>query len=153
MQSYKLDTIIYSSRLSVFKAITEKEGLAGWWTPECEIDSAIGGKNTFHFGEMFVTMQIEKIVYEREVVWRCIDQYFKFEHVKRTNDWVGTVLEFRLENNDDGSTTVHFIHEGLTPKSASYEQSKTLWNYLIGICLKGYLENQKLPKEPPSDDA
>lgn len=152
MQSYSTAAVINANRPAVYKALTTQEGLASWWTPDCEVDSSIGGKNIFRFGEMYVTMQIEKIVHEREVVWRCIDQFFKFENVKRTNDWVGTVIEFRLERNEDHSTTIQFIHEGLTSKLASYEPSTILWSYLINICLKGYLEkNQRLP-DPILDD-
>jgi uncharacterized protein YndB with AHSA1/START domain len=152
MQSYSVTTIINTDRAEVFKALTTKEGIAGWWTADCEINSAIGGTNTFRFGEMYVIMQIEKIVQEREVVWRCIDQYFKFENVKKTNDWVGTVIAFRLEKNEYNSTIVHFVHEGLTSKLVSYEPSTVLWSYLINFCLKGYLEkNQRIP-EPVFDD-
>lgn len=144
MQSFKTTVIIYVPREEVYKALTTKEGLASWWTPDCDVESTIGGKNTFRFGdsEMYVVMQIEKLVKDRIVVWRCIDQFFKFEHVVRTNDWVGTILDFRLETNEDTSTTVQFIHEGLTSELGSYDQSNMLWTYLINICLKGYLEKK-----------
>lgn len=143
MQSFKTTVTINVHRDEVYKALTTKEGLSGWWTEDCEISSAIGGTNTFRFGEMFVVMQIEKLVKDHIVVWRCVDQFFKFENVVRTNDWVGTILDFRLESNDDYSTTVQFIHEGLTSELASYDQSNMLWTYLITICLKGYLEKKK----------
>lgn len=143
MQSFKTTVTINVHRDEVYKALTTKEGLAGWWTDDCEIESTLGGKNIFRFGEMYVVMQIEKLVRNRTVVWRCIDQFFKFEHVARTNDWVGTILDFRLETNEDNSTTVQFIHEGLTSELASYDQSSILWTSLITIALKGYLEKKK----------
>lgn len=143
MQSFKTTVTINVHRSEVYKALTTKEGFSGWWTEDCEIDSTPGGKNTFRFGEMYVVMQIEKLVKDRIIVWRCIDQYFKFENVVRTNDWVGTILDFRLESNEDFSTTVQFIHEGLTSELATYEQSTALWTDLIHIGLKGYLEKKK----------
>src|SRR3989338_6735749 len=98
---------------------------------------------TFRFENMYVVMLIEKLVPNREVVWRCIDQNFKFENVTRTNDWLGTVIDFHLEESDDYSTTIKFTHEGLTPELPSYEQTSQLWTYLLNLGLKKYLENKQ----------
>jgi uncharacterized protein YndB with AHSA1/START domain len=154
MQSYSINTIIQADRHTVYTALTTKKGLSAWWTPDCEVDSTIGGKNIFRFGEMYVVMQIEKIVRDREVVWRCIDQFFKFENVKRTNEWLGTVVEFKLADNEYHETIVYFVHEGLTSKLPSYDASTTLWSYLINICLKGYIEkNQNTSKNTPEENS
>ncbi len=141
MQSFSTTVTIMAPREKVYKALTTQEGLAAWWTPDCETENKMGGKAVFHFGKYYVAMQIEKLVEERHIVWRCVDQYFKFENVASTNDWLGTIVEFQLEKNDDQSTSLHFTHEGLTSELASYEQTKALWSYLLLMCLKVYLEN------------
>ena len=143
MQSFQTTLRIDADRADVYKALTTKEGIMSWWTQDCDVDEKIGGQVVLRFGVMYVVMQIEKLVEDREVVWRCVEQYFRFENVLRANEWLGTVIDFHLEKNDDNTTTIIFTHEGLTQKLASYEQSNVLWTYLLHVGLKGVLEKKK----------
>lgn len=141
MQSFSTYTHIRANRSKVYKALTTQTGLAGWLTSNCEVDDTTGGLVLFRFDDMIVTMQIEKLIQDREVVWRCVKQQYEVSGVPSYNDWIGTIIEFRLELNSDNTTTVHFIHEGLTPQLPSYQRSMISWTFFIERSLVSYLED------------
>jgi uncharacterized protein YndB with AHSA1/START domain len=62
MNNYKCNVSFNASPSTVYYAITNPEGLRGWWTSDCDVGSEIGSRSTFRFGEAYNVMRIEKPV-------------------------------------------------------------------------------------------
>lgn len=53
MASIKHYLVINASTEKVYKALTIKNGVSGWWTPDTVIGETIGDKNEFIFGSKY----------------------------------------------------------------------------------------------------
>ena len=86
----------------VYRALTTREGLAGWWTTRVEADVRVGGIVDFSFGATFnPDMEITALEDPGLVAWKCVgghdpwrDNSFRFEIEPRD---AGTILFFRQE--------------------------------------------------------
>ena len=84
----------------VYEAITSINGLSNWWTVQTTGDSAPGGIIQFRFGELGNDMKVIGLKPNELVSWECVDGF---------PDWIGTKINFRLEDKDN-KTAVHFDH-------------------------------------------
>ncbi len=86
---------------AVYRAVTEQQGLAGWWTNECTAASEAGGVNTFRFGGRYYNeMEIIELTPNARVVWKCLEG---------DEQWIGTRIIFDIE--DAGTKTIlRFAH-------------------------------------------
>lgn len=98
---------------TVYKALTTREGLAGWWTHKTTGQFAVRDTIRFTFEpDYFKEMKIEVLQRYSRVAWRCLKGY---------EDWIGTTLDFELEPHANG-TVLFFRHDGwagYTPGFAS----------------------------------
>jgi len=142
VENYTHTLIIKTSPEKVYEAINTEKGLASWWT-QTEIYPEVGGTATFSFEkDVYVVMKIAKLIPNKEVVWKCVEQYFPTKGTDKTNEWVGTTVRFDIAKNADITITLSFVHEGLTSQLFSYKKSNEGWNYFLGS-LKKYLETGK----------
>lgn len=116
----------------VYRAITEQDGLAGWWTPDTMAQPEVGSILRFGFGpEYFKEMLVTGLVPYRLVKWTCI---------KAFEDWIGTTLTFELEPHAKGCVLL-FHHDGwaaYTPEFASCTHDWGLFfRSLKSLCQKG----------------
>ena len=73
----------------VFRAITEQEGLSGWWTDNVVVKSVEGGFAEFNFGDTYyIKMKVLKLENNRSVIWECVEG---------DDEWLGTQIRFILE--------------------------------------------------------
>lgn len=97
----------------VYKALTTREGLAGWWTPETTAKPEVGSVSKFVFGpDYFKEMEIIELQPYSKVKWICRNAF---------EEWIGTTLTFELEPHAKGSV-LFFQHDGwkaYTPEFAS----------------------------------
>ncbi len=143
MDNYINELRILTSPKHLYDALTTQKGLANWWTQQSEVYPHIGGIATFHFGKKtYVVMKITKLHPNNEVVWKCVEQYFKTSGTDKTDEWVGTTVKISINENKDGTTTLTFHHDGLTPKLFCYEDCRKGWNKYLKS-LKKYLETGK----------
>jgi len=71
----------------VYKALTEKEGLTGWWTKNIDGSGTPGNILTFHFSSgAFNRMKIISIK-PNKIEWECVDGH---------EEWIGTRVLFEL---------------------------------------------------------
>lgn len=130
---------IRSTPAEVYKALTVKDQLAGWWTTNTQGTFDAGGTIEFRFGENNRTdMKVIEIEPERRVVW---------EVVKGPNAWIGSrvIFEIRPEN---GGTVLLFKHQGWTP-GEFMSSCSTKWA-LFMMSLKSLVETglgQPFPKD------
>jgi len=122
----------------VYRALTTAEGLRGWWTNSCDVGTKVGEALTFRFGASWKKFQIEKLEPNREVRWRCIDQYL--DNMKKANEWVGTSVLFQLSEHPKGGTRILLQHLGFTPQFECYQICEEGWHHFAGRSLKKYVE-------------
>lgn len=146
---------ISASPERVFDALTEQKHVSNWWTPDCALESKIGGLAKFEFRNAkgqragYSLMRIDKFD-PAEVVWKCIEQDYQ-----GISDWVGTTIRFRLTADGRRGTNVDFDHLGWKSTEGSYRRCTEGWNHVLQTSLKNYLENgrgepylEQIAKEP-----
>lgn len=85
----------------VYRAITEQDGLASWWTEDCVVRPEEGSISEFNFGDRYHNkMKVTRLVANQRVQWECLEG---------DAEWVGTRFVFELEE-EDGKTVVRFGH-------------------------------------------
>ncbi len=116
----------------VYKAITEQNGLRSWWTRFAMAEPTVGHINEFGFGGAFkFEMRIDDLVPDEFVQWTCLSGH---------EEWVNTVLTFRLESlPEKQGTLVHFSHTGWRQNAVVLPQCSYDWAQYLRS-LKLYLE-------------
>src|ERR1700694_5553999 len=89
------------TKAKVWWALTELDGLAGWWSTEVKTSDAAAG-TIVHFtfgGDFNPVMEITTLKPENELVWRCVDGH---------EPWQDNDFRFELADLDDGRTRLRF---------------------------------------------
>lgn len=126
--------IIRSSPSQVYHALTDRKGLAHWWTRNVNAEAMINSiaQFTFDHGNTILRMKIIKLIPNRSVVWHCMSGH---------PEWEDTQISFDLEATRD-VTILHFAHRGWKRTSGVYPKSNFDWaKYLVS--LRNYLEKGK----------
>ncbi len=140
MDSYTKTLHIHASPHQLYEAVTTVPGIKGWWATDTVANN---GEFTVRFGaENFQTMRLLDPVPDKSVRWEWIAQYFPVEGTTQTDEWVGTSVSFAIQAHDNGSSTLVFTHQGLTPHVTCYGLCNIGWNHYMES-LKGYLEQGK----------
>ncbi|TDJ59195.1 MAG: SRPBCC domain-containing protein [Nitrospina sp.] len=150
MKPYECKITINAPPAKVFTALTTAEGFQGWWTADCEVATKPGAQSTFRFGKTICVAQIRKMVRDQEVHWHCVEYFLDFSMVSKTDEWVGTSMNFHLTAGPDNSTDLHFVHEGLTPELECYALCESGWGHFLKTSLKKFVETGK--GEPYNQD-
>ena len=114
----------------VFKAVTEQEGLAGWWTKETVAAPEVGGILEFKFGDKYHNkMRVTKLEENRRIEWECFEG---------DQEWVGTTFTFDLDDKT-GQTVLRFSQDGWRAATDFYALCNTTWAFYMQS-LKSYCE-------------
>lgn len=114
----------------VYRALTEREGLAGWWTVQAAATPVAGSVADFKFGDRYHTaMRVAALKPPTRVEWEC---------EKGDEEWVGTRVVFDLEPKVD-QTLVRFVHEGWREATDYFASCNYNWGYYL-TSLKSYCE-------------
>jgi uncharacterized protein YndB with AHSA1/START domain len=117
----------------VYAALTEQEGLSGWWTKETKATPMVGAVLKFRFGDHgFNDMKVLELVPGKRVKWQCVDG---------AQQWIGTELTFDLKQ-EDGSTIVLFAQRGWKEQVEFMHFCSTKWGVYM-LSLKWLLEKGK----------
>ncbi len=137
MESYTNTLRIQASAHDLYEAVTTAPGIKGWWMSNTV---ASGDEITVRWGDDgFSTLRLVDCVPDKRVGWEWIAQNYPVEGTTQTDEWVGTKVSFAIQANDNGSSTLVFTHQGLTPQLVCYDQCHMGWNYALAS-LKRYLE-------------
>jgi uncharacterized protein YndB with AHSA1/START domain len=114
----------------VWAALTDADGLAGWWSTKLQTDAAtVGVQIRFTFACDFnPVMEITKLVDGRELQWRCI---------KGHANWDDNTFDFELVPLDDGRTRLRFTQNYAVELS---DDDYGVYNFNWGF----YLESLRL---------
>ena len=87
---------------AVYAALTTRDGLAGWWSRQVEVESGLGGVIDFTFlGDFHPDMQVTRLDQDARVDWKCIGGH---------DNWADNAFSFRLVEVD-GETDLHFVQD------------------------------------------
>jgi len=132
---------IKSPAAEVYSALTTTEGLAGWWTINTRGEGgALGGVLQFGFavadGGGF-DMKVLELDAGGRVLWEVVDG---------PEEWIGTQVEWRLEQVDD-YTSVLFAHRGWREPVEFMHHCSTKWAIYL-MSLKSLIETGKGAPDP-----
>ena len=130
MAAIKHLLIIKSPAEKIYSAITSKEGIINWWTPQTEIGDKTGDKNIFDFGTRYHNeMKIINLVYNKRVEWECIEG---------DKGWIGTTFVFEIQEKDNVSE-LKFTHGNWKEETDFFASCNFQWGYYLNS-LKLYCE-------------
>lgn len=113
-----------------YRALTELDGLAAWWTEDTQGESGVGESIRFRFGEKGgFDMKVVELDPSRRVVWEVVDG---------PAEWVGTRVRFDLRQ-ENGYTIVNFAHQGWREPVEFMSHCSTKWATFL-ISLKSLVE-------------
>ncbi len=133
------EVIIEVGPVKVYKALTEQDGLAGWWTTNTKAEPKVGAVDEFRFrgGQFVIKMAVAELEAGKKVSW----------NVKQgAPDWEGTHVTWDLIPVEQG-TKVLFGHRDYTSTQGSFASASYNWAVYI-TSLKGYLETGKGSPNP-----
>lgn len=129
----------------VYDALTDIEGLAGWWTESTTGDGRAGGALRFRFpeGDGFDMEVVDARPGER-VTWRVVGG---------PQEWIGTTIDWRLRQEGD-FTIVLFAHRGWAEPVEFMHHCSTKWATFL-LSLKSLVESGEgapAPRDVQIDD-
>ena len=125
MADIKHYLIIRAPMETVYRAVTEQAGLAGWWTEETIAEPVVGSISEFKFGDRYHNrMKITHLVPDRRVEWVCLEG---------DKEWVGTTFSFDLQRDGD-NTVVRFGHNEWREVTDFFASCNFNWGcYMISL--------------------
>ena len=118
-----------SSLNDVYKALTTREGLSGWWTTDTRGDGKLGGVLQFRFKAGGFDMKVLELQPGKRVLWQVVDG---------PEEWMGTKISWDLRQEGDW-TIILFKHEGWKEPVEFMHHCSTKWGVFL-ISLKSLLE-------------
>jgi len=126
-----------SANISADEAIKKLSNVPGWWGVTFSGD-AEKPKDEFVIkmgGDSFFNMTVEELIPGKRVVWLVTDCNMPWYTDKK--EWASTRLIFDITEKD-GTTTLTFTHEGLTPEVECYKDCAPGWTHWIATSLFSY---------------
>ncbi|NUR07063.1 MAG: SRPBCC domain-containing protein [Nocardioidaceae bacterium] len=124
----------------VYRAVTTREGLAGWWTVQTDGTGEVGDKLVLRFGDVGgFDMEVLALDPAGHVRWRVVDG---------PEEWIGTEVDWRLEQREE-YTVVLFAHEGWREPVEFMHHCSTKWATFL-LSLKELVETGR--GRPAPDD-
>lgn len=116
---------VRSTPTDAFKALSTREGLAGWWTTDTQGDCNVGGVIAFRFGTRGgIDMKVLERDADKRVLWQVVDG---------PADWIGTKVSFELRQDAD-FTHILFKHQGWKEPSEFMHHCSTKWvTFLLSV--------------------
>ena len=125
------EVTIDSDMEKIYKAVTEKKGLASWWTQDTKAEVNVGSTSEFGFmGHQAVFfMKIVELKPFTAVKWKCENGM---------PEWVGTELSFELKKVESGNM-LRFTQSGFKSTDGGYASVNYTWGQYLAS-LKKYME-------------
>jgi uncharacterized protein YndB with AHSA1/START domain len=124
---------IKSSPNDTYRALTTREGLAGWWTTDTQGNCNVGGVIQFRFGTRGrIDMKVLELDPAKRVLWEVVDG---------PQEWIGTKVSFELTQDDD-FTIILFKHQGWKEPIEFMHHCSTKWALFL-MSIKSLVETGK----------
>ena len=132
---------IKSSLDEVYKALTTREGLAGWWTNDTQGEGKVGGVHQFRFklkeSVGAIDMKVLELDPAKRVLWQVVDG---------PAEWIGSKVSWELKQEGDWAIVV-FKHQGWKEAVDFMHHCSTKWAVFL-LSLKSLLETGKGAPNP-----
>jgi uncharacterized protein YndB with AHSA1/START domain len=131
-----------SSLDKVYKALTTREGLAGWWASDTQGEGKVGGVLQFRFalnggGAGAIDMKVLELQPAKSVLWQVVDG---------PAEWIGTKVSWQLKQEGDW-IIVLFKHLGWKEPVEFMHHCSTKWAVFL-LSLRSLLETGKGAPNP-----
>jgi uncharacterized protein YndB with AHSA1/START domain len=111
-----------SSPDKVYRALTTREGLAGWWTTDTHGESnKVGGVIEFRFRGGGFDMKVLELQPAKRVLW---------EVIAGPDEWIGTKVSFDIRQEGDW-TLVFFKQQGWKEPVEFMHHCSTKWGVFL----------------------
>lgn len=122
---------IEGSPEKIYTALTESNGLQGWWSQHSEVDPNVGSSMSvsFYSGMMAFEFKVTELIPGNKVVW-------EFEN--GPPDWENTTVTWTISEGE-GQTMLHFAHSGFASTEGGFAGYNFNWGWYLAS-LKGYVE-------------
>ncbi|WP_199038015.1 SRPBCC family protein [Glycomyces salinus] len=127
---------ITEPQAAVYRALTDIDGLSGWWTRDTTGDGAPGGVIKFRFEGA-----PEPGGFDMRVLEATPDERVRWEVIDGPEEWIGTTIEWDL-STDGEYTIVMFAHRGWREPVEFMHHCSTKWALFL-MSLKQLLESGK----------
>jgi uncharacterized protein YndB with AHSA1/START domain len=134
---------IKSSAHEVYKALTTREGLAGWWTRNTQAESKVGGSLGFRFQHPDgaeiggFDMKVLELQPDRRVLWQVVGG---------PAEWIGTKIGWELRQEGE-HVIVLFRHQDWKAPVEFMHHCSTKWAIFL-MSLKALVETGKGAPNP-----
>jgi uncharacterized protein YndB with AHSA1/START domain len=138
---FTLTIELAKSPQEVFGSITD--GVAKWWGGQDLTGSSTKLMDEFvvhHPGSHYSKQQLVEWIPNKRVVWLVTESHLPW--LKDPQEWTNTNMVFDLTDGD-GTTLLHFTHEGLTPEKECYDLVSQGWKTAIGDWLFVFITQGK----------
>jgi uncharacterized protein YndB with AHSA1/START domain len=116
-----------------YKALTTREGLAGWWTTDTQGTFDAGGVIRLRFGTRGgFDMKVIELEPAKHVLWQVVEG---------PAEWIGTKISFELKKND-AFTVILFKHAGWKEPVEFMHHCSTKWATFL-LSVKSLVETGK----------
>jgi uncharacterized protein YndB with AHSA1/START domain len=122
---------------TVYDAIATPDGVRGWWTPDADIATEVGGVSQVRFGAGgWTDLRVDRLDRPYRIEWTCVAQ--DVSGFTPNDEWVGTRISFEL-SEVEGGTRLDLTHYGLAPLDC-IEMCEAGWRRHAGEDLKKLVE-------------
>lgn len=128
------EVVIESTPDNVYKALTEQNGLASWWTTNSKAQPKEGSSSEFGFSNPAFTIKLD-------VKKLNPSQFVEWTMKQGAPDWQGTRVTWDLTPVDNG-TKVLLGHRDYASTEGSFASVSYNWAWFL-TSLKTYLETGK----------
>ncbi|MHA7058899.1 SRPBCC family protein [Aquimarina sp. M1] len=140
--SYTISVSIEANSEAVFNAITQS--VQEWWGYTNSAVSKLDDEFTASFDKTCWKFKISEFEPNSKIVWQCIHAkhiHSGYDGIEK--EWIGTKVEWYLEEKSQNETILNFIHNGLVPKLNCYEICWPAWERFVTQSLKSFVESGK----------
>jgi uncharacterized protein YndB with AHSA1/START domain len=120
---------------AVSRAVSTKEGLAGFWTSRNDARPEVGSEASFGFpsAPVDLKLRLETLEPGQRVRWESLGPW---------PYWEGTSIEWQLRPSEAGGTNVMFRHSGWADDYPDwdYASASFVWGQVLAR-LKGFMES------------
>ncbi|MBL0939356.1 MAG: SRPBCC domain-containing protein [Gemmatimonadaceae bacterium] len=120
---------VKASQSATYRAITTREGLAGWWTSNTEGDAGKGGILQFRFGAGGFDIAVRDARADTHVMWEVLEG---------PEEWIGTHIRWELKQDGD-YCIILFAHAGWREPVEFMHHCSTKWAIFL-VSLKALVE-------------
>lgn len=133
---------IKSSLDEVYKALTTRKGLAGWWTSNTQGEGNVGGVLKFRFS----TGDVDIGGFEMKVLELQPAKLVRWQVVDGPAEWIGTTISWELKQDGDYAIVL-FKHKDWKEPVEFMHHCSTKWAIFL-MSLKSLLETGKGSPSP-----